>query len=328
MIDGQRRGIPLLEEVAGLGHWTLRLFAGLIVLGIASAAVAAEGDDERRWTIFAGAGIQFDDNVTTDEIDATSNQSDKAAVFEASGSFKPRLGQKLGLEVGYDFFQSLYEDLSDFDLQSHNISASVEREIWEIDSGLNYLYARIFLGGDDFLGLHSATPTLGYSVTSRFYVNLRYNYQNKDFTSSVNDGRDANTHSGTIDTFIFFLDAKGYLSLGYRAEDENTASDEFDYFGHFLHARLDAPIPLKPLARWNPRVTAAYEYSKQDFSNDTASIGRKREDERTTVGFGLSVDLTEHVVARFDYEHIEAISNLSSADFDDNIVTIVLAIRY
>ena len=48
----------------------------------------------------------------------------------------------------------------------------------------------------------------------------------------------------------------------------------------------------------------------------------------TTVTLGLSVDFTDHLFAKFDFERIEAVSNLASSDFDENIVTLALGLRY
>ena len=290
--------------------------------------LAAADPVTRPWNIVGSAGIQFDDNVTTDETDSSSNQSDKALVLEFGGTYSPAVGKAYGLELGYDFSQTLYEDLSSFDLQSHSFSASVEREFSGVDTGLIYLYSRTFLAGDDFLGLHSLTPTLGYGVRDWWYVSLRYNYQNKDFISADDDGRDSSVNSGTVDNFLFFMEGKAYLSVGYRAEKENADDNAFDYLGHFFHARLKMPVPARLVARWKPEVQLGYEYYTKNYSSVTTSIGDERQDDRTTVTLGLSADITKRLFAKFDFEHIEAVSNLSSSDFDENVVTLALGVRY
>ncbi len=311
----------------------IRYLASTLLVGVSLLATVTNGAHAgygagKSWNVSGSAGFQYDDNVTTDEIDSTSNLSDTAAVIEASGSYRPDAGKDFGLQLSYDFSQSLYQDLSSFDLQSHLFSGSVEKEINGFDVGLNYLYGRTFLGGDDFLSLNSITPTLGYSVTDSWYVSLRYNYQNKDFISSSNDGRDAGLNSGTIDNFLFFMDSKAYLSFGYQAEDENTDSDEFDYFGHIFHVRLKLPVSVGGLEAFNPVLNAGVKYSDKDYSSVTSSIGAEREDERTTLNLGLDADLSRHVFAKFDYEYINAQSNLASSDFTENIVTISIGARF
>lgn len=302
------------------------VFLGLWVTAFSITPLAAADAAEKPWGITASAGIQFDDNVTTDETDSTSNQSDKAVVLDFGGIYKPEGGKKYGLELDYNFSQTLYEDLSSFDLQLHSFSASVEREYSGVDTGLIYLYARTFLGGDDFLGMHSVTPTLGYAVSDRWYVSLRYNYQNKDFISNDDDGRDGTLNSGTFDNFLFFMEGKAYLLVGYRAENDNTDDDEFDYFGHFFHAWLK--VPLKQIEPWKLEFRLGYEYFTKDYSSVTASIDDERRDDRTTVTMGFSADFTDHLFAKFGFEHIEAISNLASSDYDENIVTLALGFRY
>lgn len=319
--------IAVLMFKLPIGRLASGLFYGGLLLLTAMGAALADGGN-KSWSLSGSVGFQYDDNVTTDEIDNTSNLSDTAAVIEALVSYRPDMGKKFGLELSYDFSQSLYQDLSSFDMQSHLFSASIENEYKDYDIGLNYLYGRTFLGGDDFLSMHSITPTLGRSMTDTWYVSLRYNYQNKDFITGSNDGRDADFNSGTIDNFLFFMGGKGYFSFGYQAEDENTNSDEFDYFGHIFHARLKLPVPLDGLEAFNPVLNAGVKYSDKDYSSITSSIGAKRNDERTTINLGLDGDITRHVFAKFDYEYIDAQSNLASSDFTENIVTISVGARF
>ncbi len=67
---------------------------------------------------------------------------------------------------------------------------------------------------------------------------------------------------------------------------------------------------------------------QKDYSSATAGIDDEHRDDRTTVTLGLSVDFTDHLFAKFDFERIEAVSNLASSDFDENIVTLALGFRY
>jgi hypothetical protein len=318
----------VLNSKFSIGRLAPVLLSGGLLLVTPVGGAFADNGDNKPWSLSGSVGFQYDDNVTTDEIDSTSNLSDTAAVIEASASYRPDMGKNVGLELSYDFSQSLYQDLSSFDLQSHLFSASIENEYKGYDVGLNYLYGRTFLGGDDFLSMHSFTPTLGRSVTDTWYVSLRYNYQNKDFISSSNDGRDAGLNSGTIDNFLFLMDGKGYFSFGYQAEDENTDGDEFDYFGHIFHARLKLPVPVDGLEAFNPVLNAGVKYSDKDYSSVTSSIGAERNDERTTFNLGLDGDITRLVFAKFDYEYIDAQSNLASSDFTENIVTISVGARF
>lgn len=308
----------------------LLLASGLVVWLLAGPSLAqdtkAAEDEKSRWSFSTTVGYEYDDNVTVSETDTTSNLSDKAVLFDVAVAYQLYDGPELGLEIGYDFSQSFHEDLSTFDLQSHIISISAEREIMGVDAGLNYLYTRTFLGSNDFLGIHNISPTAGYLVNDHWYVSLRYSYQSKNFINA--SARDGEQSSGTLDNFIFFLEGKGMLSLGYRVEDENTDGEEFDYLGQFFDARLRLPIPGDFMATLNPTLTLTYGYSKKDYKNITASIGRKREDQLTNVSGSISADITPSLFTTLKVEHIESISNLRSSDYDENIGTISLGLRF
>ncbi len=93
------------------------LAAGLAVFG---PRLADGAEKENPWKTSVSLGVQYNDNVKTSEIDDTSGQGDRATVVEMSGSYKIFDSKAFGLEVGYDFYESLYEDLDGFDLQSHS----------------------------------------------------------------------------------------------------------------------------------------------------------------------------------------------------------------
>jgi hypothetical protein len=71
-----------------------------------------------------------------------------------------------------------------------------------------------------------------------------------------------------------------------------------------------------------------YRFATRDYANVTPSIGRRRDDQRHRLDFGLSKRLTDLIVARFDYQHLSSISNLPEADYDTNVVNLSLGISY
>lgn len=120
-----------------------------------------------------------------------------------------------------------------------------------------------------------------------------------------------------IDNFLYFMNGQAYLSLGYQAENENSNSDEFDNFGHVFHARLKLPVPVNQLKSWDPVVNIGLQYSDKTYANVSSGIGAERQDERTTFSLGLDANLSRHVFAKFDYEYIDARSNISASKFNE-----------
>ena len=75
-----------------------------------------------------------------------------------------------------------------------------------------------------------------------------------------------------------------------------------------------------------PQVPS-YQYFDKDYSKASASEdtgGAERSDYRHTLGLKTLTNLSEDLFASFKYEYIDANSNLPSADYNENIVTISL----
>ncbi len=280
----------------------------------------AEGR-RKRWQLSGRTGMEVDDNVTVPELDVSSGEADVAGVFEFGGSFRVVETKEVEVGVGYDFYQSVYATLTQANLQSHTLSLDASREVREVDVDLDYSFTASSLGGEDFLNLHSVLPSIGYALRSEWYAVLGYNYRDKDF-ASVGE-RDAGQHALVLDNYFFLGDGGMRLALNYRLESEDATGPEFDYLANVVGARFQTPIsPFE----FELDLELGYRFATRDYANATPSIGRRRDDQRHRLDFGLSKRLTDLLVARFDYQHLSSISNLPEADYDNNVVNLSLSI--
>jgi len=271
------------------------------------------------WSVSLNAGFEYDSNVTISETDNTSSIDDFAGVFDASLGYKLLKTDLSEVEVAYDFYQSLYDDLPDFDIQAHVFSLSGSHEINDFDFGLNYSYNYTFLGADRFYDSHSVIPTLGFMPTSAWYVSLAYNFQNKNFFNDQE--RDSNLHAFSYDNYVFFNDNNSFVTMGYRIEHEDTAGSQFQYLGHYYTAGLNTKFAAHFL---KPEAEIYYKYYLKDYDGVTDSILEEREDERQSVYLGLTLHFNEITHAKIAYEYVDAISNLSPSDFEEHIVMFTL----
>ncbi len=279
--------------------------------------------NNKPWLVSAKTGFEFDDNVTVSDIDTTTGIEDVAATFEFSGSYKIIEQSGFELEAEYNLYQSLYKELSEFDLQSHSFLLSAAKEFKNVDNGLNYSYNLTFLGGKRFFETQSITPYVGFMPLSNWYVTLNYSYKHKNFFA-VNE-RDANQNGMGLSNYIFFNDAQSHALLSYRFEDENTQGSSFDYQGHYFTTALKSKFSNYSLS---PKTHINYEYYFKDYESVTPSISQIRSDERHTISLGLSLTLNKYVNANMEYQYIESNSNLEFSDFNENIVTFDLAVTY
>ena len=281
------------------------------------ADLVAKQERDKPWSLSAVAGVEFDDNVTTSETDTTTSKDDGAAVMEVSGRYKLLEQPDRELEAGYDFYQSAYFDLEDFNLHSHSFSLAGSQDLWDVDTGLSYRFTTTRLGNERFLDVASLSPSIGYMVTTGWYAMARYEFHNKNFQASP--GRDAHQSAVGVDHFVFFQSNKAYASFGYRRENENSNGAEFDYTGDVLRAGWHAPWPaLGP----EGIIDLSYRYTTRDYDEITASIGRKRDDERHSFSIALARRVTDSLLGRLRYQYTSADSNLRSADYDQNVVSL------
>ena len=282
--------------------------------GLAEAQATRAPLPQRRFRLASRLGIEFDDNVTVPEIDATSGEADVAAVADLSGSYRFFDTERAVVEAGYDFAQSLHFDLSDADFQSHAVWLDGSLAIGEQGGGLGYRFATSSLGGDGFLNLHELRPRLELPLRPGWTAELAVAYLNKDFLDSQDRDRDAHHFTAGVQNFFRLPDGKARFDAGARFEAEDARGSEFDYLGLSLGGGLRVPFAWR--GEW--ALDLAYRLRLRDYSSQTPSIGEARLDLDNGVGVGLMRRLTRRVEAHLDYRFTAADSNLPSADYLDN----------
>lgn len=285
--------------------------------------VLKEGEEGRkRWRIRASTGLEYDDNLTVEEEDEVSEESDLAAVLEFEGAYLFIDRKPWEVEVSYDLYQSLYEDTSRYDLQSHRLGLSGSGDYGRWDIGLDYGYSYISLGSDGFLMTHSIAPSLGYALKPNLYLRVNCTYEDKDFVDEENDPRDAVNYSAGVDAFLFFMENLGHAQLGARHEKENTVGDEYDFTARTVTGAVQWPGPF------DIRLGLGYKCRFKDYGNITPGIGVEREDTRQTYSVTLNREIRKNVEIRFDYQHIRSDSNLPSSEYTENIIFLGLSVWF
>jgi uncharacterized protein (PEP-CTERM system associated) len=107
-----------------------------------------------------------------------------------------------------------------------------------------------------------------------------------------------------------------------KYEDENTSGPEFDYQGTYINLGVSSPVQV---GRWTPMLKANYKHYWSDYDNVTASIGERRDDEQDAVTLELAHPLSKSTSMKLNYEWNDTDSNLASADFEENIVSLVFS---
>lgn len=281
-----------------------------------------EAESAKPWWVKLGTGYQFDDNLTSQPQDVVAGLEDHAVFFELNTGYRFFERGPYNAEVSYDLYQSIYEDANQFDSQSHTVGLSGNREFKNWDAGIDYSFNRNLLGGQDFLDMNRFSPRVGLSFWDNMYTAISYAYTLKDFLQGTNDGRDAHNHNIGFDHYYFLLGGQAYLSAGYHIIEENTTSDQFDYFGQQFTGAAKTPLFLGIDFR------AHYQYFQKDYKHLSPSVGAERFDSRHTVNLTWTRDLLFGIEGKVRYQYINSSSNYVSVDFEENIVSVGISYEF
>jgi hypothetical protein len=280
----------------------------------------------KSWWLDVEGGVEYDDNVAVEQNDDNSANGDVAAVMEIDAGYKLIDEKDQRVEVGYNFYQSIYQDLSAFNYQAHNPSIMAWTKQGGIKLGAEYSYTHSMLDESFFLDQHMIAPTISAFVTEDFFVTAYYRYYDKNYNQG-DDARDAKTHQTGADVYYYFdRPNKGFLSVGGGFTSEDTRGDAFDYDGFMGRASVQMPVEL--LAH-KGKVKFSYAYQKRDYDNDaslTVLPGDKRADDRHTFRLSTEMEVTDDLKAIAEVRHITRNSNLSVSDYEENIGG--LSLRY
>lgn len=273
---------------------------------------------DKPWRLTAGAGLLYDSNVRRPELDAESGEGDGAGQFDLGASYELPVRDWFDLQAGYDFYQSLYFEEDEFDLQSHTFRIASARQLGaSSDASLAYLYSLNTLHGRHFLDYHEVRPAVGFSPTPWWYASAAPALRIKRFHGDS----DRNAEQPVIGTMqLFALGSwERHLLLGIDGEFENADGRQFDYDGFTALAGLKLPIPIVE-RRW--RLDLRYRYRHRDYADSSSTISTsrpfsvgKREDRIHSGRARLEIPIAPYFAFRVEYEYEDATSNLPSADY-------------
>ena len=287
----------------------------LLILTIISSFLLASFEARAEASI--KIGLEWNDNVSTQSTDNFSGISDVATVLDFTYE-KELFDRENPLVFSYSYSQSIYDDLTDFNLRSHSIFFSRDFNI--LDKSINILYgfSDTRLAGSKFLNLHTITPTLGLELSSDMYMSSYYNYMNKKFFTD--SGRDSQTNAIGFNLFLF--DDKGFYLIGYKFENEDTKNEQYDYDANQLNFSRHHELSTQS------KIIMGLKYYDKDYLKTTISISEKRRDRNKSLYFTNEYMITDTAVSEFTYEYTDSKSNLTSSNYTENTISFGLINRF
>ena len=288
-------------------------------------ASAAEGDAQKERQPFSfevSTGLRYSSKVSIEELD-TFTSGDLAALLGAEARFKLKLTRNTRINLGYDFSQSLQEDLGQFNIQSHFASAAFFHDLGKIKVGVAQRYLLSRLDGANFLTYRQTAPCLTMFLSKKVFLRAELGFADKDF--DIINERDADVRSAGADVFLFLNGSKTYLLFGYRIDQQDAVAAEHDFDRNNFKIHLIKKIRL---GERDLKLNIGWRYEIRDYSDITPSIGVVRDERRGKIRAQIDLPLMERFEATFKYEFRNIQSNLPTVDRTDNYASIELRARF
>lgn len=276
-----------------------------------------QGDkvSKNRWRAEVGLGGEYDTNVSVDEVDLSSGQSDFATVIDLELGVKRSLSERTEASLNYDVSKSTYQEFSNVDRLTHILGADINTDLGSSNASLSAYYIDSQLDGDAFLKYTRISPSLSGFLSKRWFARGAYVYAERSIDNRSQ--RDAETQTGEFDLYYFHRGLRSYLNFGYRYRDEEAVADELDFDAHSLKLRY---IRRFDTGERKVKVEAALRYEVRNYSSDEPTIAEQRSDDRLRLKLDLEIPLTQAFAWQWYLSYGDYISNLPRADFTQTIV--------
>ena len=300
-------------------------FRALLAFFVAIAMTVAAHADERKasFDVEFGAGFSHDSNVGIADIDSNSGSSDTARTLDAGISSRIPLTSALQLRLGYDYADTAYSELSEFDLGLHHGVAELGFDAAGFVSAVTVDRYVAYLDGDEYLGITQVTPNVSKLFGNSLYLRIAYTDASKQYDALTS--RDADNESLRMDAYWLLDGMDRYVAVGLQTAEENAFDDELDYdsfmsmltFGQTLSA-LALPVKFK----------AQLKLENRDYRNETAAIQDVRQDDRLRASLSATIPLSDNFELEGIVERSDTESNLDTADVDKMVYGLSLSASF
>ena len=255
-------------------------------------------------------GAEYDSNVSVEEVDATSGESDHAIILDLEVGMDQQINERTELSLSYDFSNSRYNEFSQVDRQTHILGADLAYDVGNLNTGVSAYYIDARLDGDGFLELTRVSPSLSGFISKRWFARGAYVFSDK--TLDDRPDRDAQTHAGEADLYFFRRGLRSYFNLGYQFKDEDAEAARYDFRSHNLKLRY---IHRAELFSRLAKIELSWRFEDRDYLSETPSIGADRDDTRNRWKVDLEYPVTDQATIQLYGGYADYESNLPAADY-------------
>ena len=281
----------------------------------------------RSYDAYGSVGFEYDSNVRlVDTYLTTGGKADGRGVITAGGRYLLWPGERAQVSVGYDFFQSLHFDLTEYNLQDNRPSVQVLADLGRVRVGLLGRYDYYLREDDSFLGEASALPWLVVPAGEYGRTEVFYRFRRRDFKQQAYSHYTGYNQMPGIDQYVYLGSPARYVVAGYQFDYMNPDDSDspYGYDGHRIRSGIGWDV--------TDALSANAEYAFFYRTYGVPAPNSRRHDDEHWVVVASDLLLGEHVFVTLGYfgtfNSSYQTSNLDDFSYTRHIVSLSVGGRF
>ncbi|GAB3321909.1 surface lipoprotein assembly modifier [Haliea atlantica] len=267
-----------------------------------------------RYSAQLSVGVEYDSNVTIDELEANSKQDDHALVLGAKVGVKKQVSKAIDFGLSYDLNQTAYEEFNRLDRQTHILGGNLGYKMESVDTGLSFYYVNSLLDGEGFLELYRVSPSVTGFISRRWYARGAWVYADKRIDNSAE--RNADTHGLELDLYFFQRGLRSYFNAGYRYKQEDATLERLDYRAHAAKLRYIRRIDIGSLQL---KSELSFRYEDREYDGLTPGLDGPRDDKRQRWQVDVEIPTGKRGSVQLYASYGDYESNFAATDYRQGI---------
>ena len=269
------------------------------------------------------AGYAWDDNVGLDELERATGESDEVTSLEIQGSAEFSFDDRSSVRISAGLVDDSYRQFSQVDRRTESLGINLETMLGKATVGINWFDVSADLDDEAFLTYERLSPYVAGFLSKQWFIRGEYVYGEK--TIARRPGREADSHSVSIDSYYFIQGLKRYAVLGYTFRVDNARANRYDYDSHALKLRY---VHRESLANLPLELELEGKFEDRRYKSPDPFIQTEREDTRLRLSAELRLLITEYASISVHVKNSDYDSNLPTASYSDLVVGTELRLSF
>ena len=258
-----------------------------------------------------------------DELERATGESDEVTSLEIQGSAEFSLDERASFRISAGLVDDSYRQFSQVDRRTESLGINLETQLGKATVGINWFDVSADLDDEAFLTYERLSPYVAGFLSKQWFIRGEYVYGEK--TIARRPGREADSHSVSIDSYYFIQGLKRYAVLGYTFRVDNARANRYDYDSHALKMRY---VHRESLANLALELELEGKFEDRQYKSSDPFIQAERMDTRLRFSAELRLLITEYASVSVHLKNSDYDSNLPTASYSDLVLGTELRLSF